>query len=262
MLLISPGEKVGPVLLLDCLREIHEEAREARAKEIEERKKYNAPLDDSTDWSLVDGVRDELQAALAVKDAASVSRHAATMMAMTSGNKLEPIGDFEADPDLEGVAVEFVVMSDADRRMCLAQVADGWRAIRDAHIRGASQVEMRTLDEAVVQAQERMVGLGVARVLGLDGGPVLDVPAATPAIRRGGLLGPLYLATSHMQGLSAKKALRFGQPAPSTSPSSIAAAAPSIVVDSSVAMVAGSGSRAQSTRTIVAQGGTSSTTQI
>lgn len=257
MLLIHPGEKHGPIMLLDALREIHGELQAERAKEIAERKKNNVPLDDSTDWSQVEAARDELVASVASKDAKSTTEHAGKLAALTAGNKLEPIPDFEADPELEGVAVELVVMSDADRRMCLAQVADGWRALRDAHIGGAGQVVVREADEAIVQAQERMVRLGVARVLGLDGGPVIDVASMLPSIRRSGLLAPLYQVASHFQGLSAKKAQRFGQPPQSTSQSTTAPNVQSIVVVSSdVTATAASGLPVLPTRTVPAQGGT------
>jgi len=223
MLLIKPGEPHGPVLLLDCLREIHEEARADRAEEIERRRKAGTPLDDATDWQAVDQVRDELVASLASKDAKTAAELAQKLTVMTQGNKLEPLPEWEADPDLDPVAVVLVVMSDSERRSHMARVADGWRAIRDAHVTGASQVRLRELDEAIVQVQMEMVCAGVQRVSGLESGPIDDVSGSIESIRRSGLLSSLYAVVQHHQSLPAKKAVRFGQRQQSTWASSTTA---------------------------------------
>lgn len=262
MLLISPGEKHGPVLLLDCLREIHEEVRAERTREIEERNKNRIPLDDTTDWKVIEGVRDELVAGVASKDAKLVASLGLKLQALTVGNRLEPLGEFEPDDDLAGVAVTLVVMSDTDRRTFLARMSDGWRAVRDAHIAGASQTKLRDLDERIVDLQAQMVVLGLERIDGLESGPVTDIDASIDAIRRSGLLGPLFSVVQHHQGLSPKKARRFGLPVQSTSASTIALGAQSSVAGSLDAM-------AEVTRTFAevdmrhapVLGATSSTTQ-
>lgn len=268
-MLLYPGQKGELVLLQDCLRQVHDEQRAARAKEIEERRRYNVPLDDSTDWVEAGKRLAALEEAVGERSPQKVREALPAVHAHLAGGALEELGEYVDDDDLEGIRVRFAVMSDADRRDLMAQMADHWVAIDKARLRGATVVEVRALDEEILKLQETWLGLSVAEVVVDD--VALNVVESMPGLRRSGLLAPLFRASRAFQDMPAKKAWRFGLPSPSTSTSSATAVgAQSLSVGRSAATVtpapltpAGpNSSPAHLTPPTVARGVTSSTTPI
>ena len=102
-ILIYPGQQGEPVALLSVLREAHDAARAARQSEIDARKKARVPLDDSTNWQEVGEAIARASIAHGDRNTATVADAARTLLAHVDGNALEPIGEFVADPDLDGI---------------------------------------------------------------------------------------------------------------------------------------------------------------
>ena len=269
MLLLLAGQ-VGPWTgLQDARREVHEAIRAERAAAIAERTARRTPLDDSTDWRALGATADDLVACVQRHETASVRAIAVDVLAATSG-AIVPLEAYEHDPELEGIRVRCRVLSEARRRVLAAELD---MAITGAAQRGADVLAALEADEAGIAAIAVYVGESLAGLEGVyacgDGdGTVTPVSlpldgAAIDGLRRTGLLTILFVACRAFQGLSAKKALRFGQPVPSTSRSdSIVADARSAGGNSSGATAALSNdtSRAPPTRQTDAHAGTLRTT--
>ena len=234
MLVIEPGTVLGRKDLVAVLHEAHDAQRETRDREIAERKKHGAPLEE-------DGV------------------------------KVEPIAPFEAPADFAGIGVWLRIVSDAQRRDMLAGLADAFAELARAHAESQSQTAVRALSESVVRAQVAAVIATVARIDGLtqvdaDGNEaqlvIDDVGSAIELLRRAGLLDSLFVAGRFVQELSPKKAVRCGRLLPGLSTSSSAVGAPAHADASSGATVAGAGIAAPSTRPTVARDASYSTTPV
>lgn len=212
MLLIYPGTRGAPVALQDVLKEAHEAHRSARQAQIDARTKRRVPLDDSTDWQAVIDKREPLIEAINKRDTAKVEQKAVEILALVSGHALEPIDEYQPDPDLDGIMVTMQVVADADRRMWQAETAACWERVRAASDPVARQQALNDLDAIAAKVVAAVV-VEVGGSLDLQGKSVSD---AMPALVLAGLLSPLYQAARYFLELPAPKAVRCGQPLPST----------------------------------------------
>ena len=215
MMLIYPGTKGAPVALQSVLRESHDALREARARQIETRQKRRVPLDDSTDWQAVIDKRDPLIEAITKRDSAKVAEKARAIVEMTEGHALEPIGDYEPDPALDGIIVTMAVVADADRRMWSVETAAAWDRVRAARVAGdliAAQNALNDLDTIAAKVVGAVV-VDLGGAVDLEGKTVVE---AMPALVLAGLLAPLYQAARYFLDLPAPKAVRCGLPPQST----------------------------------------------
>lgn len=213
-LLIYPGTKGTPVPLQDVLREAHEAYREARAKQIEARKKRRVPLDDSTDWAQVTEAVAGVSLALSEKDSAKIAREARALAEMTDGNALEEVGPYEPDPALDGIVVTMQVVADADRRLWNAETQAQWARVRDCRILGdlvGAQQALNALDAIAA----KVVAAVVVEVQGVEGMKA-TIAESMPGLVLAGLLAPLYQAARHFLELPPGKAVRCGLQQPST----------------------------------------------
>lgn len=212
-ILIYPGQTGEPVALSAVLREAHDEARRARQAEIDARKKAGIPLDDSTDWRALAATADALRAACDARDAPRVADLARVAVASTEGNALEPIGEYVADPDHEGIVLTLRVVDEATRRQWNAQTQAAWMTIRAA-MRSDDVLARREGYDRLERVYESIVVGVVAKLEGLRG--LRDTVAESmPALRLAGLLVPLYSASRYFLELPPGKALRCGLQPPS-----------------------------------------------
>jgi putative component of toxin-antitoxin plasmid stabilization module len=215
MLLIYPGTKGAPVALQSVLREAHDALRDARARQIEARKKRRVPLDDSTDWQAVGEGVASVSLAHGERDSAAVAKAARELVEMTEGHALEPIGDYEPDAALDGIIVTMAVVADADRRMWSAETAAAWDRVRAARLSGdtiAAQCALNDLDTIAAKVVGAVV-VDISGAVDLEGKTVVE---AMPALVLAGLLAPLYQAARYFLDLPAPKAVRCGLPPQST----------------------------------------------
>jgi hypothetical protein len=144
-----------------------------------------------------------------------VAKAARELVEHTSGNALEPIGDFEPDPAVDGITITMQIVADADRRMWQAETSACWERVRLARIAGdvvGSQRALVDLD-AIAGRVVAAVVVDVGGTLDLEGKSVAD---AVPGLVLAGLLAPLYTAARHFLELPAPKAVRCGLPPLST----------------------------------------------
>lgn len=217
IVLLYPGQQGPLVSLQECLRQAHDDLRASRDQEIADRKRHHAPLDDETHWGEVREFATALALAVEVQDTVTVTEKARAIAARVEGNAIERLPEYQPDPNVDGIMVRHVVISDAARRDLLARLSDGWRAIRDAHLADAPQTQIRALDEVICQAQEDFVAATVCELIDDDGNRHVDIPPMIPALRRSGLLGPLFRSSQAFQALPPKKVMRFGSSALPTS---------------------------------------------
>lgn len=268
MLLLLAGQ-VGPwAPLEDMRREVHEAVRAERAEEIAARKARNNPLDDTSDWGALAFTAKVLTETIVEHDTAKVRRLAGELLAGTAA-ALAPLPPYASDVDTVGVRVRFRVLSEARRRVLAGELDV---AIERAQAHGGDVLKFIEADEEGLAAiaayvTETLVGIEGVNVLDDQGDErLLEVPlqpVGVDALRRAGLLTPIFVVARAFQGMPAKKALRFGQPQPSTSPSdSTARDAQSADESSGGALVAQARiiSKEPDTRPIAVLGGTSRTT--
>jgi hypothetical protein len=213
-ILIYPGQQGEPVALLFVLREAHDAARAARQAEIDARVKARVPLDDSTNWQEAGEAIARASLAHGDRDSGKVAAAARDLLAHTENNAIEPLGEFVADHDLDGIVMTMRVVDDATRRLWNAQTQAAWLGIRNA-MRGDDVVARREAYDRLERAYETVVVGVVAKLDGLAG--LRDTVAdSMPALRLAGLLVPLYTAARHFLELPPGKALRCGLLPPST----------------------------------------------
>lgn len=213
-LLIYPGTHGAPVPLQDVLREAHEAFREARAKQIETRKKRRVPLDDTTDWDVVTEAVAATSVALSVRDSSKIARLCREMLEATEGNSLEEVGPYEPDPALEGIQITMQVVADADRRLWNAETQAQWARVRECRVAGdlvGAQAALNALDAIAA----KVVAAVVVEVAGVEGMKA-SVAESMPGLVLAGLLAPLYQAARHFLELPVGKAVRCGLPPQST----------------------------------------------
>lgn len=213
-ILIYPGQQGEPVALLSVLREAHDAARATRQAEIDTRKKARVPLDDSTNWQEVGEAIARASIAHGDRSTATVADAARVLLAHVDGNAIEPIGEFVADPDLDGIVVTMTIVDDATRRLWTAQTQAAWLAIRSA-MRSDDVIARREAYDRLERAYETVVCGVLAKLDGLAGLKA-TVAESMPALRLAGLLVPLYTAARHFLELPPGKALRCGLLPPST----------------------------------------------
>jgi len=213
-ILIYPGQLGDPVALQAILREAHDEARKARQAEIDARVKARVPLDDSTVWPDVEESVSAVSLAHGARDSVKVAEHARKLVALTEGNALEPLGEYEPDVNLDGVFITMRIVDDATRRLWSAKTQAAWLAIRNA-AKGEDVLARRDAYDRLERVYEEVVCGVVAKLDGLQG--LRDsVAESMPALRLAGLLVPLHAAARHFLELPPGKALRCGQQPPST----------------------------------------------
>lgn len=213
-ILVYPGQKSERVSLQDVLRESHEAARAARFVEIEARKKNGVPLDDKTPWGTVKSLVAGAVDAAAANDTVKVNELARAVVSATAGNALVEIPEYEAVADVDGIEVVFVMPSDEQKRDWVARRLSHWRAYRDAMIVG-DVLKQRAAEEGLLRVGEEQVAYAIGEIHGVEG--LKDtVKESMPALRLCGLFDYLVTAALHFFELDPKKALRCGQPAPST----------------------------------------------
>ena len=177
--LVYPGAKSDVVSLQEILRLVHDGARVARQREIDERTKSGAPLIHESD-----------------------------------GSPLLALPEHVDDPGLAGIKLRFVQVDDATRRGWNARATNEWQRVLAAS-KARDSVAMRDADEALCKVYEETIAAVVDELHGIDlGGKTLA--EAMPGLRLAGLLVPLHDACRHFLGLSPEKAGRCGLPSPST----------------------------------------------
>lgn len=209
IVLIYPGQKADPVSLVEILRESHEESRKARALEIEQRTKRRVPLDDSTDFAVVDELLAEMQTEK--RSAAKLNGLAQRLSAHTNNNELTPIDEFVVDDNLAGIKITLQIVSEAQRRDWSARSAVAWREYRDASV-SQNTMALREADEKIAQIWRDQVCTCVVAIEGIEG-LAATIAESMPALELAGLLIPLHNAVQYFLTLPPKKALRCGQPA-------------------------------------------------
>lgn len=264
VMLLFAGATGPRVKLADCMRDLHALAKERRQKEIDERKAKGIPLDDDIRWDDAENTVNDAARYVARQDSPALREAAQRMIEMTAG-ALAPVGDLEIPDGAEEIELQFRVLSDADRRELAGKEAAAWSEVKKAR----DTKDQHAMTEAVahvVDCRSEYVENTVAGIFGIEGKTGIDAELID-ALRRTGLLAPIYEAASHFQDLPAKKALQFGVQPASTSPSSNAESAPSFAESDLVAMaaresltVAGLTSRAQSMKLTHAPEDTSSIT--
>jgi hypothetical protein len=212
-LLIYPGTRGAPVALQDVLREAHEAARVSRAAQIAERQRKRIPLDDSTDWQVVDTLAASIDVLAKAKSTTALAIEARRLLDATDGNALEPIGEYEANPDLDGITVTMQVIADSERRMWGAQMQAQWAAVRDARMAGDPVAAQRAMNE-IDRIGEAMTAAVVVEIKGVEGLKA-TVAESMPGLAMVGLSGPLFSAARYFLELPAGKAVLCGQPPPS-----------------------------------------------
>jgi hypothetical protein len=213
-ILIYPGQQGDPVALQSVLREAHEAARAARQTEIDARRKARVPLDDATNWQEVAEAVARASLAHGERDSGKVAAAARDLLAHTDGNALEPLGEYQPDPDLDGIMVTMRIVDDATRRLWSAQTQAAWIAIRNS-IKSDDVVARRDAYSRLEAVYETVIVGVVAKLDGLEGMKA-TVAESMPALRLAGLLVPLHVAARHFLELPPGKALRCGQQPPST----------------------------------------------
>lgn len=213
-ILIYPGQLGEPVELQSVLREAHEEARKARQTEIDARNKARIPLDDSTRWPDVEEAISGLSLAHGARDSLRVAEHARRVLGLVEGNALEPLPEYEPNPELDGIVVTMRIVDDATRRLWSAKTQAAWIAIRDA-ARAEDALARRDAYARLETVYIEVVCGVVAKLDGVQG--MRDTMAESmPGLLLAGLLVPLHTAARHFLELPAKKALRCGLPPQST----------------------------------------------
>ena len=176
-LLVYPGTKGAPVALVDVLHEHHEQVRAYVDSEIKIRRENRAPLIDET-----------------------------------SGNAIEPLGEYEPDDRHAGIVITMAIVSDAQRREWDVRHSQAVARYREA-TKALDVMGQLKADEEIWKIMGEVVGTVVVEIKGVDGlsGSVAD---AADALRAAGLLTGLYEAARYFTGLPRPKALRCGQPQP------------------------------------------------
>lgn len=180
----------------ECLRAVHQSARERVLAEIARRTANGVPLDDG------------------------------------DGPITDP-GDYVPRDDLDGVEVRLFILS--ERRKGMLQAAHDQamgRFLRENTLGGEDRDEVAVAEAlgAVFDARRAYVAEVVKDIAGVDGvardGERLS-ESTLDALERAKLINPLFVAAQHLQGLDAAKAARFGRLPASTSPVSIVESAQS-----------------------------------
>jgi hypothetical protein len=212
-LLIYPGQQGDPVALQAVLREAHDAARVSRQAEIDARQKARIPLDDSTRWPDVEEAVSAVSLAHGARDSVKVAEHARRLLALTDGNAIEPLGDYQPDPELDGIMLTMRVVDDATRRLWTAKTQAAWMSIRSSLKTDDVMTRREAYDRLEAVYEEVIVGV-VAKLDGLQGLKA-TVAESMPALRLAGLLVPLHTAARYFLELPPGKALRCGQQPPS-----------------------------------------------
>ena len=222
VLLLFAGQEGPRVKLAYCLREIHAEAKAARDAEMARRRTHCIPLDDHVDWAKVTDAEIKLGNAIERDDSAAARAAAETVLEQTARG-LQALPDLVLPEGAEDIEVKFRVLSDADARMHSGNEAAAWSALQEARKTKDEKAASAAVSD-VVKARSAMVQAGVVELHGIEGVAGVDEKVCD-ALARAGLLTPIYEAASFFQGLPAKKAVRFGLPRESISPSSTVAPA-------------------------------------
>lgn len=199
-----PGA-LSPVFFLDdVLRESHEAMRDDRAGEIEARLTRGVPLDDETQWPLVTDALAEADRCNIARDTAGVAAAASKAHALVAGHKLVAFAPYESVPHYVEMHVRFRALSDAQRRLLLADVA----RTQDALTAGVGGPDF----DAHLQLRNGAVGAFViAAVERIDGHTPDD--ELVEALVISGMLLDVFSAARDYQRLSVGKGERFGSPA-------------------------------------------------
>jgi hypothetical protein len=195
------------------LREAHDAARVSRQAEIDARQKARIPLDDSTRWPDVEEAVSAVSLAHGARDSVKVAEHARRLLALTDGNAIGPLGDYQPDPELDGIMLTMRVVDDATRRLWTAKTQAAWMSIRSSLKTDDVMTRREAYDRLEAVYEEVIVGV-VAKLDGLQGLKA-TVAESMPALRLAGLLVPLHTAARYFLELPPGKALRCGQQPPS-----------------------------------------------
>jgi hypothetical protein len=213
-ILVYPGQKTERVSLQNVLRESHEAARAARFVEIETRKKNGAPLDDKTPWSTVKNLVAAAVDASAALDSTKVNDLARAIASATDGNALVEMPEYVASDDIDGIEVVLVMPSDEQKRDWTARRLTHWRSYKEALLVN-DIIKLRAADEQITRVNEESVASCIDEIHGIEGMRA-SVKESIPGLRLVGLLNHFVTAVQHFVELDPKKALRCGQPQPST----------------------------------------------
>lgn len=213
-ILVYAGQISEEVALVNVLREAHESFRASRNKQIEERKKKNIPLDDLTDWSFVDGLK---QMILKEDSSAALCQLGRDLIDATIGNEMKPIGEFKLPESLNGldIRLRFKMISQADRRVFQAELNQVIESRRDA-LRSGDIVRSEKLFNEFERISFKLIEKVVESVSGIDGIENFRTDSEEKrdqlidALDAAGLSVPLYTACNYFLELPRKKALRCG----------------------------------------------------
>lgn len=239
-LLLYPGE-IGPLVSLQAfLRDAHEDARAARAREVAERRENGATASEQADAVAAQAAATAAVNALARGDEQAARASIAEALAALGPSVLEEIPAYQPQEEIDGIAVRFRTLSERERRMLSSAVMAAAEGAR-----GSTGADLAEHIQRVSDARAEVVRVAVAELHGLETmtGPITiraeDGKLSDrdlEALKVAGLHGVLYDAAITFQVLPAKKGLRFGQGAGSALSDSSAPGVPSFDVLSLDAM--------------------------
>jgi hypothetical protein len=214
---------VGPVAeLIATLREIHDDQAAAIKKRREQRKANGVP-DAELDYARAAASCEQAATLLRAGNSADASKEVRHAVEILAGAPQDP-PEFVEPEQAAGIRVRIRYLSEAER----VGFADAIDIARNAARSEGDNVSWSAV-AAVHKAQAEFVARAVAHVDGLsewDGdniktlswsclGPSDKLPVEAAAIlQSAGVLSLLSDVAMHAQGLSAKKAVRFGLPPP------------------------------------------------
>ena len=212
--LITAGQTSELVNLIDVLKEEHEASQKARQLQIDLRKEARIPLDDSTNWSEVQELADELKLSVMNKKTISASNTARKIFERTQGNSLEPLPDFVPPVIAEGVKIRFKILSNSQMRRLSTEISDAWQRKRDAFIDGNTD-KINDATDDIENGIIKTVCSTICEIQGIEGVTADNLKEFADALDCEGLLSMLYTVSRHFMDLPRKKALLCGALPPS-----------------------------------------------
>ena len=209
------------------LRDVHEDARAQRDREIAERKEQGATASEHADTVAAQAAAQAAVNAGAAGNEAGMRKALDDAARALGSSALEPFPAYKAMEEIEGISVVFRVLSERDRRTLSGAVMSAAESVHGSmtdRIQAVSDARAEVVRVAVAEVHglETMAGPFVIRA---DNGKLSDTDLE--ALKVAGLHGVLYDAAITFQVLPAKKGVRFGQPAGSALSVSFAPGVPS-----------------------------------
>ena len=206
LFLVYPGQLSETVLLTDVLKEQHALNIKSVEDLIAKRKKEGVPLDDNTDFDKVKEIKEKIGKAESSSELAELSKQ---LLEQTLGNEITVPKPIELPEELNGIKIQFKMISSADYRMHLAEMSALWSKRRECELLGDKIGAQTALNEIDIMCGKLICSV-VSKLEGIEG--LKDIPESIEALEGAGILGFIYNAARHFLGLPRPKALRCGLP--------------------------------------------------